>query len=181
MPNLNILFALAIPYNTGSHLKYFTKGRETYEEYYGYMIRCSSIWDIRHKPIMWAKMVHFLRTADSDRTAEWWRKYWQGPWTLADAGYANCTHQNHQEGKWRPTRRGTGCGADGDERQSLGSFTSKLVRYARSASEAHEQQLIELGHPNALYATLRRARGSGMTFRSYIAKYCFARFHWQPA
>ena len=149
MPNLNILFALAIPYNTGLHLKYFTKGRETYEVYYGYMIRCSSIWDIRHKPIMWAKMVHFLRTADSDRTADWWLKHWQGPWTLADAGYANCTHQNHQEGKWRPTRRGTGCGADGDERQSLGSFTSKLVRYARSASEAHEQQLIELGHPNA--------------------------------
>ena len=60
-----------------------------------------------------------------------------------------CDVQNHQEGKWRPVRRGTGCGADGDERQSLGNFTCKLVRYARPASEAHEQQLIELGHPNA--------------------------------
>jgi hypothetical protein len=74
----------AIPYNTGSHLKYFIKGREVYDEYYGYMLRCSSIWDLRHKPIMWAKMVHFPRTADSDRTAEWWRKHWQGPWTLGD-------------------------------------------------------------------------------------------------
>jgi hypothetical protein len=130
----------AIPYNTGSHLKYFTKGREVYDEYYGYMLRCSSIWDIRHKEIMWEKMVHFLRTADSDRTAEWWRKHWQGPWTLGDCGYANCTHQNHQEGKWRPVRRGTGCGASGDERQALGTFTSKLIEYARSASEDHEQQ-----------------------------------------
>ena len=119
-----------------------------YDEYYGYMLRCSSIWDIRHKEIMWEKMVHFLRTADSDRTAEWWRKHWQGPWTLGDCGYANCTHQNHQEGKWRPVRRGTGCGASGDERQALGTFTSKLIEYARSASEDHEQQLIDLGHPN---------------------------------
>ena len=54
-----------------------------YDVYYGYMIRCSSLWDVRHKPIMWAKMVEFLRKADSDRCAEWWQKNWQGPWTLA--------------------------------------------------------------------------------------------------
>jgi hypothetical protein len=117
--------------------------------YYGYMIRCSSIWDVRHKPIMWEKMVHFLRTADSDRCAEWWRKHWQGPWTLGDCGYANCTHQNHQEGKWRPVKRGTGCGSSGNERQSLGNFVSQLVTYARKASEDHEQMLFDMGSPNA--------------------------------
>ncbi len=95
------------------------------------------------------KMVQFLRIADSDRTAEWWSLFWQGPWTLGDAGYANCTHQSHQEGKWRPIKRGTGCGTNGDERQALGTFTSQLVRYARTASEGHEQKLIDLGHPNA--------------------------------
>ena len=138
----------AIPYNTGSHRKYFTKDKEVYDIYYGYMIRCSSLWDIRHKPIMWAKMVEFLRKADSDRCAEWWEKNWQGPWTLGDCGYANCTHQNHQEGKWRPVKRGTGCGASGDERQALGSFTCQLVQYARKASEDHEQLLIDKGNPN---------------------------------
>jgi hypothetical protein len=73
----------------------------------------------------------FLRTRDSDRCADWWMNYWQGPWTLADYGYANCTHQNSQEGTWRPVRRGTGCGAKGDERQALGS-------------------LIKMGRPNAI-------------------------------
>jgi hypothetical protein len=81
--------AAAIPYNTGTHLKYFTKGREVYDEYYPLVLRCSSIWDLRHKPFMWEKVVHFLRTRDSDRCADWWMNYWQGPWTLADCGYAN--------------------------------------------------------------------------------------------
>jgi hypothetical protein len=149
LPNLIILIAAAIPYNTSFHLRYFTKSREVYEEYYGYMIRCSSIWDTRHKPIMWAKMVDFLRTADSDSTADWLSRFWQGPWTLGDTGYANCTHQNHQEGKWRPVKRGTGCRPYGDERQALGTFPSQLVQHARSASEGHAQKLIDLGHPNA--------------------------------
>jgi hypothetical protein len=85
------------------------------------MIRCSSIRDIWHKPIMWAKMVRFLRTADSDRTAGWCCRYLQGPWTLrvGDCYYGNCTHQCHQEGTWRPVRRGTGCGANGDESMDL--------------------------------------------------------------
>ena len=52
-------------------------------------------------------------------------------------------------GQGRPVKRGTGCGAAGDERQALGKFTSQLVEYAHTASEAHEQQLIELNHPNA--------------------------------
>ncbi len=30
-----VLYPAAIPYNEGTHLKYFTKGREVYEEYYG--------------------------------------------------------------------------------------------------------------------------------------------------
>jgi hypothetical protein len=50
------------------------------------------------------------------------------------------------------TRRASGglCGfrARGDERQALGTFTSQLVEYAHRASEAHEQMLIEQGHPN---------------------------------
>ena len=66
-------FLSAIPYNEGTHVKYFTKGREVYDEYYGYFIRCSDIFDERHKPIMQAKMIDWLRTADSDQT-----------WTLAD-------------------------------------------------------------------------------------------------
>ena len=120
-----------------------------YDEYYPLVLRCSSIWDLRHKPFMWEKVVHFLRTRDSNRCADCWMNYWQGPWTLADCGYANCTHQNSQEGTWRPVKRGTGCGAKGDERQALGSFTSQLVQYVRTASEDHEQKLIKQGRPNA--------------------------------
>ncbi len=32
--------AAAIPYNTGTHLKYFTKGKEVYDEYYPLVLRC---------------------------------------------------------------------------------------------------------------------------------------------
>ncbi len=39
-------------------------------------------------------------------------------------------------------------GPSGDERQALGTFTSQLIDYARTASELHEHQLIDLGHPN---------------------------------
>ena len=69
---------------------------------------------------------------------------------LADCGYGNCTHQNHQEGKWRPVKRGTGCGANGDERQGLrvGTFVGNPVGYTRSASEDHEQKSIDAGRPN---------------------------------
>ncbi len=76
-------------------------------------------------------------------------KYWQGLWTLADCCYANCTHQNSQEGTWRPDRRWTGCGAKGGEGQAFGSFTSQLIQYVRTASEEHEQKLIKQGCPNA--------------------------------
>jgi hypothetical protein len=64
------------------HLKYFTKGKELYEEYYPLVLRCSSIWDLLHKPIMChvGKIFHFLRTRDSNRCANWWMNYWQGQW-----------------------------------------------------------------------------------------------------
>jgi len=139
----------AIPFNQGTHLKYFTKGKEVYDVYYGHMLRCSAIFDPAHKEMMYEKMIHFLRTEDSDRTAEWWAKHWKQPFTLADCGYGNCTHQNHQEGTWRPVKRGTGCGAKGDERQALGTFVSKLVDFTKSASEESEAKMIELGRPNA--------------------------------
>ncbi len=63
-------FLSAIPYNEGTHVKYFTKGRDVYEEYYGYFIRCSEIFDPKHKSVMHAKMINWLRTADSDETAD---------------------------------------------------------------------------------------------------------------
>ena len=47
-----------------------TKGREVYDEYYGYMLRCSAIFYPAHKEIMYDKMIHFLRTKDSDSTVE---------------------------------------------------------------------------------------------------------------
>ncbi len=103
---------------------------------------------------MWGKMVHFLRTRDSDQCADWWMNYRQGQWTLADCCYANCTHQNSQEGTWRPVWRGTGCGAKGDERQALGTFTSQLVQYISTASEDHENKLIQQGRPNAFVREL---------------------------
>ncbi len=109
-----------ILYNEGAQVKYFSKGREVYEENYGYFIRCSGIFDPRHTPIMHSKMIDWLRITDSDETADWWARYWMGPWTLADCGYGNCSHQNHQEGSWRPLKRGTGCRAHSDKRQALG-------------------------------------------------------------
>jgi hypothetical protein len=75
--------------------------------------------------------------------------HWQGQWTLTDCGYANCTHQNSKEGTWRPVLSGTGCGAKGDEGHALGTFTSQLVQYIRTASEDHEQKLIQQGRLNA--------------------------------
>ncbi len=112
------------------------------------MLRSSAIFDLQNKPIMWENMDTFLRVKESARTADRWKRYWRQALTLADCVHGNCTHQNHQEGRWRPVKRGTGCGANGDERQTLGTFTSNLVGYARSANEDHEQQLIMLGRPN---------------------------------
>ena len=92
-----------------------------------------------------AKMVEWLRENDSEECAVWWEKFWtpfrdprRGAYTLADCGYVSCTHQNSQEGKWRPVKRGTGCGAKGDERQGLGSFMSRLVDYIHESSAEHE-------------------------------------------
>ncbi len=128
----------------GRALAVITKGREVYDEYYGYFIRCSDIFDPRHKPIIHAKMIDWLRATDSDETADWWARYWTGPWTLADYGYGNCARQNHQEGSWRPQalKRGTGCGAHGEKRQALGIFVCHLHDYIqlRNTSEKQEQQ-----------------------------------------
>ncbi len=84
--------------------------------------------------MMMAKMVDWLSTNDSEECALWWEKYWtpahdpsRGAITLADCGYVSCTHQNSQEGKWRPIKRGTECSSRGDERQSHGRFMSNLV------------------------------------------------------
>ena len=94
-------------------------------------------------------MVEWLREFDGERAASWWEKNWKRPFTLADCGYGNCTHQNHQEGKWKPIKRGTGCGANGDERQSLGSFVSYLVAFIKNASEESETTMLQAGRPNA--------------------------------
>ena len=40
-----------------SHLKYVEKGKEVYNEYYGLLLRCSSIFDPSHKEIMFSSMV----------------------------------------------------------------------------------------------------------------------------
>ncbi len=32
----------AIPYNSGTHVKYFARGKEVYDQYYGYLIRISA-------------------------------------------------------------------------------------------------------------------------------------------
>jgi hypothetical protein len=117
-------FLSAILYSEGMHFKYFTKGRDVYEEYYGYFIQCSEILDPRHKPVMHAKMIYWLSKTDSDETADWWACYWTGPWTLADCCYCNCTHQNHQEGSWWPLKRGTECGAHDNKLQALGTCVS---------------------------------------------------------
>ncbi len=92
-------------------------------------------------------MIDWLRATDSDETADWWARYWTGPWTLEDCCYGNCSHQNHQEGSWLPLKRETGCWAYGDKRQALGTFVCHLHDYIRDASEMHEQQLIDVGRP----------------------------------
>ena len=94
-------------------------------------------------------MVAWLHEHDGERTALWWQKKRTRPFTLADCRYGNCTHQNHQECKWKPIKRGTGCGANGDERQSLGSFVSYLVGFVKSASEESEEAMVKMGRPNA--------------------------------
>ena len=99
-----------------------------FDVYYGFLIRISA-QHVEFKPIMMRKMVDWLREHESEECAEWWGKYWtsfrdprRGAIILADCGYVSCMHQNMQEGKWRPVERGTECGVQGDERQSLGTF-----------------------------------------------------------
>jgi hypothetical protein len=72
----------------------------------------------------------------------------RGALTLAGCGYVSCTHQNSQEGKWKPIKRGIGCCSRGDARQSLGSFMSNLVTYIHNDNEENESKLIEVGRPN---------------------------------
>ena len=147
----------AIPYNSGTHVKYFARpgGKEVYDHYYGYLIRISAQHVPSFKPVIIAKMVDWLRTNDSEECALWWEKYWtpvhdprRSAITLADCGYVSCTHQNSQEGKWKPIKRGAGCGKRSDERQSLASFMGNLVEYIHNDSEEHESDLIEWGRPN---------------------------------
>ena len=165
----------AIPFNTGTHVKYFSKSNEVYEQYYGYLIRISAQHVPKFKPVMMAKMVEWLRQNDSEECAVWWERYWtpfhdprRGAYTLADCGYVSCTHQNSQEGKWRPVKRGTGCGAKGDERQGLGAFMSRLVDYIHNSSTEHEADLVKAGRPNQFSVILCQARSSGMQCRILI-------------
>ncbi len=68
----------AIPFNPGRHLKYFTKDKEVWEEYHGYMIRSPAIFHLLHKEILCDhhcdEMDIFLRFMDSARTADWWKR-----------------------------------------------------------------------------------------------------------
>jgi hypothetical protein len=152
---MTVLFATAIPFNTGTHIKYFVKGKEVFDEYYCYLIRISAQHVPEYKPIIIAKMVDWLRVNDSEKCALWLEKYWtpvhdhrRGSITLAGCCYVCCTHQNSQGGAWKPIKRGTGCGSRGDKRQSLGTFMSNLDGYIHNASEDHESDLIKAGRPN---------------------------------
>jgi hypothetical protein len=49
-----------VPWLEEWYLKYITKGKVVYDEYYNDVLRCSLLWDILPKPIISAKMVHFL-------------------------------------------------------------------------------------------------------------------------
>ncbi len=44
-------------------------------------------------------------------------------------------------------KRGTGCCANGDKRQVLRTFVCYLHDYIRTASEIHEQALVDAGRP----------------------------------
>ncbi len=48
---------------------------------------------------------------------------------------------------WRLVKRDTGCGANGDKRQALGTFVCYLRDYIRCASEKREQSWIDAGRP----------------------------------
>ncbi len=89
------LVVAAIPYNSETHVKYFARGKDVYDQYYGYLIRISVQHVPSFKPVMMAKMVNWLRTNDSEECtvecALWWEKYWtpvhdprRGAITLAD-------------------------------------------------------------------------------------------------
>ena len=56
-------YVQVIPYSQGTHLKYFAKGRDVYDEYYGLLLRCSSKFDPSHKEIMYEKMEEWVRMA----------------------------------------------------------------------------------------------------------------------
>jgi hypothetical protein len=62
----------AIPYNSGTHVKYFAGGKEVYDQYYGHLICISAKHVPAFKPVMMAKMLDWLRTNDSEECALWW-------------------------------------------------------------------------------------------------------------
>jgi hypothetical protein len=58
---MTILFATAIPFNTGTHANYVVKGKEVYDKYYSYLIRISAQHVPKCKPITMAKLVDWLK------------------------------------------------------------------------------------------------------------------------
>jgi hypothetical protein len=111
---------------------------------------------------------------DSNWVADCWAKYWTQPFTLADSGYgySNCTHQNHQEGKWKPIKHSTGCRARGEPMQSLGTFISYLVGFVRSAREESEKDLemIAAGCPNTFFQLTKQEWDMVQVFKHFKFK-----------
>ena len=52
-----MFFIAAIPCDSGTHVKYFAKGKKVYDEYYGLLIRISAQHVGAFKVIMMEKMV----------------------------------------------------------------------------------------------------------------------------
>jgi hypothetical protein len=108
------------------------------------MLCCSSIWDILHKQIIWEKMTIYFCTSYSSSTANWWPDPWQDPWTLGDAGYAKCTHQNHsgQEG-----RRTPGVGLDMELMETRGW---SLAHSPATFSPMQAQQVLSMSRCSSI-------------------------------
>ena len=59
----------AIPYNSGTHVKYFATGRAVYDKYYGVLIRISAQHVNAFNLITMDKMIKWLRVNDSEECA----------------------------------------------------------------------------------------------------------------
>ena len=127
-----------------SHVKYF-KDRETYDVFYGILLRIVGIGVLSFAGLAQQLLVAFLRTVDPE-AAEWFSDNWcgeRGRYCLCHAGYAGSNSNMGVEVDWRDIKKLC------PPQAKLGTFIGALVHFIRCLGAEHENFLKEQGTPGA--------------------------------